>query len=89
MAMKEPKEKQSPGSEAAAALRGHQMGGCDPQRRGAAHSGHPSIVVQWLRLYTPNGGGLGSIPGQGTRSHMPQLESLHSATKTWCSQMNK
>ena len=23
-------------------------------------------VVQWLRLHTPNAGGLGSIPGQGT-----------------------
>ena len=28
---------------------------------------------QGLRLYTPNAGGLGSIPGQGSRSHMPQL----------------
>ena len=27
----------------------------------------------WLRLCTPNAGGPGSIPGQGTRSHMPQL----------------
>ena len=27
-------------------------------------------VVQWLRLHTPNAGGLGSIPGQGTRHHM-------------------
>ena len=27
---------------------------------------------QWLRLHTPNAGGSGSIPGQGTRSHMPQ-----------------
>ena len=88
--MKEQKEKQSPGSEAAAALRSHQMGGCGPQRRGAAHSGHPSIVVQWLRLHTPNGGGL------GTRSHMlqlgvhmPQIKSLPSATETWCSRMNK
>ena len=25
-------------------------------------------MVQWLRLHTPNAGGLGSIPGQGTRS---------------------
>ena len=25
---------------------------------------------QWLRLHIPNAGGLGSIPGQGTRSHM-------------------
>ena len=28
------------------------------------------LVVQWLRLQAPNAGGLGSIPGQGTRSHM-------------------
>ena len=32
-----------------------------------------SLVVQWLRLHAPNAGSLGSIPGQGTRSHMPQL----------------
>ena len=30
------------------------------------------LVVQRLRLWTPNAGGLGSIPGQGTESHMPQ-----------------
>ena len=29
-------------------------------------------MVQWLRLRAPNAGHLGSIPGQGTRSHMPQ-----------------
>ncbi|TEA31888.1 hypothetical protein DBR06_SOUSAS8310129, partial [Sousa chinensis] len=34
-----------------------------------------SLVVQWLRLHAPNAGGPGSIPGQGTRSHM------HAATK--------
>ena len=47
-------------------------------------------MVQWLRLHAPNAGGMGSIPGQGTRSHMPQLKSsraemkmkLHDATKT-------
>ncbi|TEA24199.1 hypothetical protein DBR06_SOUSAS17310001, partial [Sousa chinensis] len=33
-----------------------------------------SLVVQWLRLHTPNAGGPGSIPGQGTRSHMPQRQ---------------
>ena len=33
-----------------------------------------SLGVQWLRLHTPNAGGLGLIPGQGTRSHMPQLK---------------
>ena len=32
-----------------------------------------SLVVKWLRLSTPNAGGPGLIPGQGTRSHMPQL----------------
>ena len=25
------------------------------------------------KLHAPNAGGLGLIPGQGTRSHMPQL----------------
>ncbi|TEA38635.1 hypothetical protein DBR06_SOUSAS110563, partial [Sousa chinensis] len=35
-----------------------------------------SLVVQWLRLQAPNAGGPGSIPGQGTRSHM------HAATKS-------
>ncbi|TEA28876.1 hypothetical protein DBR06_SOUSAS4010093, partial [Sousa chinensis] len=46
------------------------------------------MVVQWLRLCTPYVGGPGSIPGQGTRSHMPQLrvcmlqlKILHAATK--------
>ena len=32
-----------------------------------------SLVVQWLRLHAPNPGGLGSFPGQRTRSHMLQL----------------
>ena len=47
-----------------------------------------SLVVQWLRLHAPNAGGPGSIPDQGTRSHMPQLRVLmpqlkipHAATK--------
>ncbi|TEA37724.1 hypothetical protein DBR06_SOUSAS9210046, partial [Sousa chinensis] len=31
------------------------------------------MMVQWLRLCAPSGRGLGSIPGQGTRSHMLQL----------------
>ena len=30
-------------------------------------------MVQWLRLHTPNAGGPGLIPGQGTRAHMLQL----------------
>ena len=32
-----------------------------------------SLVVQWLRLRPSNAGDPGLIPGQGTRSHMPQL----------------
>ena len=40
-----------------------------------------SLVVQWLRLYTPNAGSLGSIPGQETRSHMLQLRIQHVAMK--------
>ena len=32
-----------------------------------------SLVVQWLRLRAPNAGDTGSIPGQGTRSHVMQL----------------
>ena len=32
-----------------------------------------SLVVWWLRLHAFNAGGRGSIPGQGTRPHMPQL----------------
>ena len=39
-------------------------------------------MVQWLRLLAPSAGGPGSIPGQGTRSHMPQLKIPHAATKT-------
>ena len=61
-----------------------------------------SLVVQQLRLHAPSAG-LGSIPGQGTRSHMLQKKShtlqlkiphaamkiLCAATKTWCSQISK
>ena len=32
-----------------------------------------SQVVWWLTLHTPNVGGPGLIPGQGTRSHILQL----------------
>ena len=41
-----------------------------------------SLEVQWLRLHAPKAGAPGSIPGQGTRRHMPQL-------KTQGSQINK
>ena len=47
-----------------------------------------SLVVQRLGLCTPNTGGPGVIPGQGTGSHMPplrllkpQLEILHATMK--------
>ena len=44
-------------------------------------------MVQWLRRHTPKAGGLGSVPGQGIRSHMLQLKVLSAAAKTWCSQI--
>ena len=37
------------------------------------HGVGTSLEVQWLRLNTPNAVDPGSIPDQGTRSHMPQL----------------
>ena len=48
-----------------------------------------SLVVQLLRLWAPNARGPGSIPAQGTRSHMPQLKILQVTTKTRHSQINK
>ena len=38
-----------------------------------------SQVVQWLGFCVPNAGGLGLIPGQGTRSHTLQLNIPHAA----------
>ena len=32
-----------------------------------------SLVVQWLRLPSPNAQSLGSVPGEGIGSHMPQI----------------
>ena len=48
-----------------------------------------SLVFQWLRLHAANAEGPGSIPGQGTRFHIPQLKILHATTKTQHSQINK
>ena len=55
-----------------------------------------SLVVQWLRLHTPKAGGLGSVPGLGTRSYMPQrrvhtpqLKIPRATTKTPSSQINE
>ena len=60
------------------------------------HGSGTSLVVQCRRLHVPNSGGLGVIPGQGTRSHTLQLKTPHApekilwaATKTWQSQINK
>ena len=38
-----------------------------------------SVLFQWLRLHAPTAGGLGSIPGQGTK--IPHA--------VWCGQKNK
>ena len=37
------------------------------------HCPGTSLVVQLLRLHAPKAGDLGSIPSQGTRSHMLQI----------------
>ena len=42
-----------------------------------------------LRLCVFNAGGLSSIPGQGTRSHMWQLKIPHATTKTQQNQIDK
>ena len=39
-------------------------------------------MVQWLRFPTPNAGYPGSLPGQGTKSHMlQQQQTQHSQKK--------
>ena len=43
-----------------------------------------SLVIQWLRIRVPNAGGSGSIPGQGTTSHMLQLTSHCSKGRRPC-----
>ena len=51
-----------------------------PPRKGLQEGALPpknvpgaSLVVQWLRLQAPGAGDLGSVPGQETRTHTPQL----------------
>ena len=58
--------------------------------------GFGTSLVQWLRLRAPRAGGPGSTPGQGTRSHMPQLrvhtqqlKIPHTAMKTQCRQIKE
>ena len=38
-------------------------------------------MVQQLRLKAPNGGGLGSIPGQGIKAHVLHLKFQYSQIK--------
>ena len=40
------------------------------------------MMIQWLRLHSLNAGGWGSIPSQGTRSHLLQLKILHATTQS-------
>ena len=47
------------------------------------------MVIQWLRLYAPKAWGLGSIPGQGSRSSILHLEIWSATSKTHQSQINK
>ena len=53
---------------------GHVDSGRAPQGPWSFFSknGGTSSVVHWLRLCTPNAGGLSLIPGQGTRFRMPK-----------------
>ena len=72
-------------------LQGGEVGGrCGKTSNGLSQENWTgtSMVVQWLRLGPPNVGSWGLIPGQGTRSRMPQLRAcvtqlkiLHAATK--------
>ena len=48
-----------------------------------------SLLVQWLRLPVPHPGGLGSIPGQGTRSLMLQLRVCMLQLKSHMPQLKK
>ena len=43
--------------------------------------GKTSLAVQGLRLHAPNSEGWVSNPGQGTRSHMPQLKTPQATVK--------
>ena len=47
------------------------------------------IGVQWLRLYAPKAGALGSIPGQGSRSYILHLEIPTATSNTQQTQINK
>ena len=59
-----------------------QISPTDSKTRAYRNPRGTSLVVQRLRLQAPNAGGLGWIPGQGTRSDMLQLKTLRAAMKT-------
>ena len=48
-----------------------------------------SLVAHQLRLHALDAGGLDLIPGQGTRSHIPQLKIPRAVTKTQCRPIKK
>ena len=53
------------------------------------HSLGTSLVVQWLRVHAPSAGCLGSIPGWGTRSCLPQLRVCRLQLKIPCATMTQ
>ena len=61
----------------------HRLKSSSPFKFKPGHAG-TFLVVQWLRYHTPNAGGLGSIPGHGTRSYMPQPKTLHATKESAC-----
>ena len=52
--------------------------------------GRTSLVMQWLKLCTPNARDPGSIPGQGTMPHLLQQrwKISYDTNKIQCSQVN-
>ena len=55
-------------------LRTHARKGAQGENFQRLFTKRTSLVVQWLRLYAPNAGDLGLIPGQETGTHMLQLK---------------
>ena len=52
---------------------GPKKGGLTDKGQDILKRDETSLVVQWLRLHAPNVEAWSLIPGQGTRSHRPQL----------------
>ena len=57
----------------ASAPMGPEKGGLTDKGQDILKRDETSLVVQWLRLHAPNAEGWSLIPGQGTKSHRPQL----------------